>query len=132
MSTQSSSTPSILRRKYQKKVSEEQGLIRRSARGSRCLSITCTGRPAEAGSDPSVGTVGDSHDNALAGTVIGLFKTEVIHAPGSWRIFRNVGWQMLKGIDRRNNRRLRAPTGDTRRRRRAGRPRCCQHSRPGA
>ena len=61
------------------------GLIHHSDRGSQYLSIRYSERLAEAGVDPSVGSVGDSSDNALAETIIGLFKTEVIHHRGPWR-----------------------------------------------
>ena len=58
------------------------GLVHHSDRGSQYLSIRYTERLAEAGVDPSVGSVGDSYDNALAETVIGLYKTEVIRRRG--------------------------------------------------
>jgi transposase InsO family protein len=61
------------------------GLIHHSDRGRQYLSIRYTERLAEAGIDASVGSVGDSYDNALAETIIGLYKTEVIHARGPWR-----------------------------------------------
>ena len=86
-------------------------MIHHSDRGSQYLSITYTERLAEAGIDPSVGTVGDSYDNALAECVIGLFKTEVINALGPWRTLRDVEWQTLRWIDWYNNRRLLAPIG---------------------
>ena len=60
-------------------------LVHHSDRGSQYLSIRYTERLAEAGIEPSVGSRGDSYDNALAETVIGLFKTEVIHRDGPWR-----------------------------------------------
>lgn len=75
------------------------------------LSITYTERLAEAGIDPSVGTVGDSYDNALTECVIGLFKTEVINALGPWRTLSDVEWETLRWIDWYNNRRLLAPIG---------------------
>jgi putative transposase len=61
------------------------GLIHHSDRGSQYVSIRYTERLAETGIEPSVGSVGDSYDNALAETVIGLFKMEVIHRRGPWR-----------------------------------------------
>jgi len=64
------------------------GLIHHSDRGSQYLSIRYTERLGEAGIAPSVGSVGDSYDNALAETVIGLFKTEVIRRAGPWRSIR--------------------------------------------
>ena len=96
---------------FQRKSLRNKDLIHHSDRGSQYLSITYTERLAEAGIDPSVGTVGDSYDNALAESVIGLFKTEVINALGPWRAFRDVEWQTLTWIDWYNNRRLLAPIG---------------------
>ncbi len=57
-------------------------LVHHSDRGVQYLSIRCTERLAEAGIEPSVGSIGDSYDNALAESVIGLFKTEVIRRRG--------------------------------------------------
>jgi len=58
-----------------------------------------------------VGTVGDSYDNALAETMIGLFKAEVIHRLGPWKTADAVEWETLKWVDWFNNRRLLAPIG---------------------
>ncbi len=96
---------------FQRKSLRNKNLIHHSDRGAQYLSIIYTERLAEAGIDPSVGTVGDSYDNALAECVIGLFKTEVINALGPWRTLRDVEWQTLKWIDWYNNRRLLAPIG---------------------
>jgi transposase InsO family protein len=63
----------------------------------------------EAGVEPSVGSVGDSYDNALAESVIGLFKTEVIHHRGPWRHLDDVEYATLKWVDWSNNRRLLEP-----------------------
>ena len=63
----------------------EPGLVHHSDRGVQYVSIKYTERLVEAGINPSVGSVGDSYDNALAETVIGLFKTEVILRQGPWR-----------------------------------------------
>jgi putative transposase len=63
------------------------GLVHHSDRGSQYVSIRYTERLAEAGLEPSVGSVGDSYDDALAETIIGLFKTEVIHRRGPWKSF---------------------------------------------
>ena len=63
------------------------GLAHHSDRGSQYLSIRYAERLAEAGIEPSVGSVGDSYDNALAETINGLFKAEVIHRRGPWRSF---------------------------------------------
>ena len=61
------------------------------------------------GSEPSVGSVGDSYDNALAGTMIGLYKAEVIHSRGPWRGFEAVEFATLARVDWFNNRRLLEP-----------------------
>ena len=82
------------------------GLIRHSDRGVQYVSIKYTERLAEAGIEPSVGSVGDSYDNALAETVIGLFKTEVIARRGPWRSLEAVEFATLEWIDWFNNRRL--------------------------
>lgn len=62
------------------------GLVHHSDRGSQYVSIRYTERLAEAGIEPSVGSVGDSYDNALAETVNGLYKAEVIHRRGPWSL----------------------------------------------
>jgi len=66
------------------------GLVHHSDRGSQYVSIKYTERLAEAGIEPSVGSVGDSYDNALAETINGLYKAEVIHRRGPWRSFEAV------------------------------------------
>jgi putative transposase len=86
-------------------------LIHHSDRGVQYVSIKYTERLAEAGIEPSVGSVGDSYDNALAETVIGLFKTEVIHRRGPWRSFESVEFATLEWVDWFNNRRLLEPIG---------------------
>ncbi len=70
------------------------------------MSIRYTERLLEAGIEPSVGSVGDSYDNALAETVIGLFKTEVIRQRGPWRSLEAVEYATLDWVDWYNNRRL--------------------------
>ena len=60
-------------------------MLRRPVESAQYLSIRYTERLAEAGTDPSVGSVGDSYDNALAETVNGLYKTELVHRQGPWR-----------------------------------------------
>lgn len=67
---------------------------------------------AEAGVEPSVGSVGDSYDNALAETINGLFKTEVIHRRGPWRSFEAVEFATLEWVDWFNTRRLLEPIGN--------------------
>ena len=79
---------------------------------SQYLSIRYTERLAEAGIEPSVGSVGDSYDNALAETVIGLFKTEVIRRRGPWRSLEAVEFATLEWVDWFNNRRLLEPIGN--------------------
>jgi len=83
-----------------------EGLTHHSDRGCQYLSIRYTGRLAEAGIEASVGSVGDSYDNALAETIIGLFKTEVIHPRGPWRTLDAVEYATLEWVDWFNNRRL--------------------------
>ena len=86
-------------------------LIHHRDRGVQYVSLKYTERLAEAGIEPSVGSVGDSYDNALAETVIGLFKTEVIHRHGPWRSFEAVEFATLEWVDWYNNRRLLEPIG---------------------
>jgi transposase InsO family protein len=88
------------------------GLVHHSDRGSQYLAIRYTERLAEAGIEPSVGSVGDSYDNALAETVIGLFKTEVIHPRGPWRTREAVEFARLEWVDWFNHRRLLEPIGN--------------------
>ena len=76
------------------------------------MSIRYTERLAEAGIESSVGSVGDSYDNALAETIIGLFKAEVIHRLGPWKTADAVEWETLKWVDWFNNRRLLGPIGN--------------------
>ena len=84
----------------------------KGVRGSHYLSIRYTERLAEAGIEPSVGSVGDSYDNALAETINGLFKAEVIHRRGPWRSFDAVEFATLEWVDWFNNRRLLEPIGN--------------------
>ncbi|TAH64354.1 MAG: IS3 family transposase [Rhodopseudomonas palustris] len=88
------------------------GLVHHSDRGSQYVSIKYTERLAEAGIEPSVGSVGDSYDNALAETINGLYKAEVIHRRGPWRSFEAVEFATLKWVDWFNNRRLLEPIGN--------------------
>jgi transposase InsO family protein len=88
------------------------GLVHHSDRGVQYLSIRYTERLAEAGIEPSVGSVGDSYDNALAESIIGLYKTEVIRHSGPWRNVDHVEFETLKWVDWFNNRRLLEPIGD--------------------
>jgi transposase InsO family protein len=96
---------------YDRRPLEENGLIHHSDRGVQYVSIKYTERLAEAGIEPSVGSVGDSYDNALAESVIGLFKTEVIRRRGPWRSLDTVEFAALEWVDWFNNRRLLEPIG---------------------
>jgi transposase InsO family protein len=89
-----------------------QGLIHHSDRGSQYLSIRYTERLAAAGIESSVGRRGDSYDNALAETLNGLFKTEVIHPRAPWRNRDAVEYATLEWVDWFNNRRLLEPIGN--------------------
>ena len=86
-------------------------LVHHSDRGVQYLSIRYTERLAEAGIERSVGSVGDSYDNALAETVIGLYKTEVIRRRGPWRNIDAVEYATLEWVDWFNRRRLLGPLG---------------------
>jgi transposase InsO family protein len=88
------------------------GLVHHSDRGSQYLSIKYTERLAEAGIEPSVGSVGDSYDNALAETINGLYKAELIHRRGPWRTMEAVELATLGWVDWFNNRRLLEPIGN--------------------
>ena len=87
------------------------GLVHHSDRGSQYLSIRYTERLAEADIEPSVGSVGDSYDNALAETINGLFKAEVIHRRAPWRSIDAVEYATLEWVDWFNTRRLLEPIG---------------------
>jgi putative transposase len=88
------------------------GLVHHSDRGSQYVSIKYTERLAEAGIEPSVGSVGDSYDNAMAETINGLYKAEVIHRRGPWRSFEAVEFATLEWVDWFNHRRQLAPIGN--------------------
>ena len=87
------------------------GLVQHSDRGTQYLSMRYTDRLADAGIAPSVGSRGDSYDNALAESVIGLFKTEVIQRRGPWRSLEAVEFATLEWVDWFNTRRLLEPIG---------------------
>jgi len=88
------------------------GLVHHSDRGSQYVSIKYTERLVQAGIEPSVGSVGNSYDNALAETINGLYKAEVIHRRGPWRSFEAVEYATLEWVDWFNNRRLLEPIGN--------------------
>src|SRR3546814_13868835 len=79
-------------------------VLRRPVESAQYVSIKYTERLAEAGIEPSVGSVGDSYDNALAETINGLYKAEVIHRLGLWRSFKAVESATIEGVDEFNNR----------------------------
>ena len=97
---------------YERRPFHGKELVHHSDRGSQYVSIRYTERLAAAGIEPSVGSVGDSYDNALAETVIGLFKTEVIRRRGPWRNVGAVEFATLEWVDWFNNRRLLEPAGN--------------------
>ena len=86
--------------------------MRRPHESTQYLALRYTDRLVEAGIEPSVGSVGDSYDNALAETVIGLFKTEVIHRRGPWHSLEAVEFATLEWVNWFNNRRLLKPIGN--------------------
>jgi putative transposase len=88
-----------------------EGLVHHSDRGGQYLSIRYTERLAEAGAVTSVGSRGDSFDNALAETIIGLYKTELIRRRGPWRGLDEVEYATLEWVDWFNHRRLLEPIG---------------------
>ena len=88
------------------------GLVHHSDRGVQYLSIRYTERLDEMGIAPSVGSIGDSYDNALAETINGLDKAEVIRRNGPWRKLDEVEFATLEWIDWFNNRRLFGPIGN--------------------
>jgi transposase InsO family protein len=88
-----------------------EGLVHHSDRGSQYLSIRYTERLAEAGAVTSVGSRGDSFDNALAETIIGLYKTELIRRRGPWKGMDEVEYATLEWVDWFNHRRLLEPIG---------------------
>ena len=87
-------------------------LIHHSDHGSQYLSIRYTDRLAEEGITPSVGSVGDAYDNAVAESVIGLFKTEVIYEKSPWKTFDAVEYATLDWISWFNTKRLLEPIGN--------------------
>jgi transposase InsO family protein len=88
------------------------GLVHHSDRGVQYLSIRYTERLAEAGIEASVGRIGDSYDNALAETIIGLYKAELIRPNGPWRGIEEVEFATLEWVDWFNNRRLLSSIGN--------------------
>ena len=99
---------------HERRPVEKDRLVHRSDRGSPYVRIRYTERLAEAGIEPSVGSVGDSYDNALAETINGLFKVEVIHRRSAWRSIETVELATLHWIDWFNTRRLLEPIATSR------------------
>jgi putative transposase len=96
---------------YARRPFDQGSLIHHSDRGVQYVSIRYTQRLAEAGVEPSVGSVGDSYDNALAETINGLYKVEVIHRR-SWQNREAVELATLEWVDWFNHRRLLEPIGN--------------------
>ena len=92
--------------------SRAAGWSNHSDRGVQYVSIRYTERLAEAGIEPSVGSVGDSYDNALAESINGLYKTELIRRRGPWRALEAVEFATLEWVEWFNNRRLLEPIGN--------------------
>ena len=97
---------------YDRGVNQKTGLVHHSDRGVQYLSIRYADRLSEVGISPSVGGVGDSYDNALAETINGLYKTEVIRSRGPWRNIEDVEFATLTWVDWFNHRRLLEPIGN--------------------
>ena len=96
---------------YDRPLTPAQPLVHHSDRGVQYLSIRYTERLAQAGIEPSVGSTGDSYDNALAETVIGLFKTEEIYRRGPWKGLEDVEFATLEWVAWYNGSRLLEPLG---------------------
>ena len=97
---------------YARVVDPRDALVHHGERGSQYLSIGYTERLAEAGIEQSLGSVGDSYDNALAESIIGLYKTEVIRHQGPWQGLEAVEFATLEWVDWFNNRRTLEPIGN--------------------
>jgi putative transposase len=96
---------------YARQPERDGGLIHHSDRGSRYASIRYSERLAEAGVEPSVGSKGESYDNALAETVNGLYKAELIHRRAPWKTMEAVEFATLEWVSWFNHARLLAPIG---------------------
>ena len=97
---------------HERRPAQGGGLVHHSDRGAQYVSIKYTERLADAGIEPSVGSVGDSYDNALAETINGLYKAELIHRCCPWRSFEAVEYATLEWVDWFNNRRIMEPIGN--------------------
>ncbi len=96
---------------YDRQPERDSSLIHRSDRGSQYVSIRYSERLAEAGVEPSVGSKGDSYDKALAETIDGLYKAEVIHRRGPWKTKQAVELATLEWVAWFNHHRLMEPLG---------------------
>lgn len=96
---------------YDRQPDPEGSLIHHSDRGSQYVSIRYSERLAEAGIAPSVGSKGDSYDNALAETINGLYKAELIHRRGPWKTRESVELATLEWVSWFNHQRLMGPLG---------------------
>jgi len=96
---------------YARQPGNSENLIHHSDRGSQYVSIRYTERLGEAGIDPSVGSKGDSYDNALAETINGLYKAELIHRRGPWKTMESVELATLEWVSWFNHQRLMEPLG---------------------
>ncbi len=99
---------------HERRTDHRGGLVHHSDRGSQYVSIKYTERQADSGFEPSVGSVGDSYDDALAETFNGLYKVEVINRRGPWRSFEAVEFATLEWVNWFNHRRLLEPIGKSR------------------
>jgi transposase InsO family protein len=90
---------------------QKGGLIHHSDRGGQYLCIRYTERLTEAGIEPSAGSFGGSYDDALAETIKGLYKTELVHRHGPWRSMQDLEMATFGWVDWFNNRRLLGPIG---------------------
>jgi len=97
---------------HDRSVNQKTGLVHHNDRGVQYVSIRYAQRLSEVGIEPSVGSVGDSYDNALAETINGLYKTEVIRQQRPWRTIEDVEFATLKWVDWCNHRRLLEPIGN--------------------
>ena len=97
---------------HERRLNPEDPLVHHSDRGVQYVSIRYTERLAEAGIEPSVGSRGDSYDNALAESIIGLYKTEVIRRRGPWRGLEDVEFATLEWVHWYNTQRLLEPIGN--------------------
>jgi transposase InsO family protein len=96
---------------YARQPKQDAGLVHHSDRGSQYVSVRYTERLAEAGLMPSVGSTGDSYDNALAETINGLYKTELIYKRGPWKTRESLELATLQWVHWFNHQRLLEPIG---------------------